>query len=283
MGIGVGPTRSGGSAGASVALHGREGSTADTLVDLNGDGLPDRVHTSEGRTQVFFNTARPTDPPGQARRFSTVAPPGDPLSGGTLSNQAAIPLGGDVGASVSLGLAGYIGGLSANVTGTGQLSIARSMLVDADGDGLVDIVSPGSVQFNQPRGSAACPASQFCFAGAKSLSGLDSLGGAIRGDSPLIAVDDGRAHARHPSDALLEWTAPYDGTVSVDGMLAWAGQVSTSGTHDGVRLRIFRDSQQLEQLALRDGLVHIVCVAHWKSTFVVSGATQQNPCPRSRS
>ncbi|HYS09616.1 MAG TPA: SpvB/TcaC N-terminal domain-containing protein [Myxococcales bacterium] len=246
-GISLGPLRDEGSVGFSVSTNHRESTTEAIMIDLNGDGIPDRV-TRDGRVQ--FGQSR-TDATGAViRRISAVAPPGDPLNGGTLGTSFIPTLGSETGNNFNFGLQTVFGPVFANVGGSFNFSSSDSFLIDADGDGLPDVVTGGQVLFNFPRtctGPGCSPADRFLFGTTKPLSGPTTF--ANLGDTAAVnaALDAARQALRDqtpPNDAMLEWTAPFQGTVNLSGEIAWARTPPTGPGRDGVRLRLYQAHEE---------------------------------------
>src|SRR5262249_48325269 len=87
------------------------------------------------------------------------------------------------------------------------------------------------------------PADRFLFGTTKPLTGATSFGNL--GDSAAVnaALDAARQALRDqspPNDAMLEWTAPFQGTVNLSGEIAWARTPPTGPGRDGVRLRLYQ-------------------------------------------
>jgi len=250
-GIALGPLRDEGSVGFSTSVNHRDSTTEALLIDVNGDGLPDRVTRSGGLLSVQLNQSR-TDASGNvSHAISALAPPGDPFSGGTLTPfPSPIPtLGSETGDNFNFGLQAVFGPVFANVGGSFNFSSSDAFLLDADGDGLPDFIGGGQVLFNFPRtcsGPGCCPAGQFCFGttkplgGSSSFSNLSGNGSLLAGDGTLAAARQAVKDQTPPNDAMLEWTAPFEGTVSLSGDIGWAHTPPAGPASDGVRLRLFQ-------------------------------------------
>ncbi|WP_309893694.1 SpvB/TcaC N-terminal domain-containing protein [Archangium sp.] len=245
-GIGFAVNKQSGSVGARVGFNHRESTTHASLLDLNGDGLIDRVSKSGSRLKVQLND-------GQDSRMSPRAPWGDPYVGRVVSPFVAggVSLGSESGDSINAALQGTFANFSANVGLTRSWSTSSEFMQDVDGDGLVDYVGPNGILFNQLRGTSACAASTFCFTPSKPVSGTLDFGN-LAGAQDVFSQDPSVTEAQeevaedfHPTDALLEWTAPFSGTVDISGPLQWMPERTPSG--DGVRLRIYRDSELLAE------------------------------------
>ncbi len=251
VGIGPGPMKETGSAGLRVGLNHREGATEAILMDVNGDSLPDRL-TEHG---VELNG-------GADRLMSPLAPYGDPYSGAPVFGVGAATglkaLGSESGDSFDMAAQAQYGSFAANLGYTYTTTTSREFLTDADGDGLVDYVGPGEVLFNQQRTQTCtdpaqcCPAGKFCFRPDKTVATAPALagtGGLLEGDAQLDDLQQQVSENFHPTDALIEWTAPYEGKVDVSGVLAWVTPHPTAvPKRDGVRLRIYLEAEQKLEL-----------------------------------
>jgi len=246
VGIGPTPVKEGGSVGVRLGFTHREGETKASLLDVNGDSLPDRLT----RSSLALNGGR------RSPVMSPSAPWGDPYTGvplfGVGGTNGPKGLGKDKGNSFNIAAQATYGSFSANLGYTFTQSSAHEFLMDADGDGLVDYVGPGEVLFNQSRSTTCtdpmlcCPAGQFCFRpdpGVPTVGALANTGDLISGsdvDKMKSEVEKGF----HPTDATFEWTAPFDGVVDVSGTLAWATPHTTpNAQRDGARLRIYTEAE----------------------------------------
>src|SRR5262249_39179881 len=116
-GISAGPLRDEGSVGLSLSFNHRESTTEALFMDLNGDNLPDRITRDGDQLGIRFNqSAGASGTPIHA--LSPIAPPGDPLSGGTLAPSAIPTLGAESGNNFAFGLQAVFGPVFANVGGS---------------------------------------------------------------------------------------------------------------------------------------------------------------------
>ncbi|HET9452012.1 MAG TPA: SpvB/TcaC N-terminal domain-containing protein, partial [Aggregicoccus sp.] len=108
-GIGFTVDKQQGSVGARVGFNHRESTTQAMLMDVNGDGLPDRIRKTGAGLLVQLN-----DP--NALQMSQVAPAGDPHAGLALRAVAGgLSLGNESGDSVNAALQATFASFSANV------------------------------------------------------------------------------------------------------------------------------------------------------------------------
>jgi len=257
-GIGVGFSKGKGTVGVGFGYGQRRGYTEATFVDMNGDGLPDEVTNPNwlqklvgGEPSIRFNG-------GQARTLNYTPPLWDPaasLGGAVSPGLDGKWLGKDVGQSFDASLQAFSPVVSGNFGVAYNTSTSEDFLVDANGDGLPDVISGGKVYFNQVRSSGCgpgddpltcCPAGSFCFAdklaAQTSMSALDDVGDSaalLADDATLNQANEALGEALTPEDAVIEWTAPYGGRVDVSGALAFALPTAAMERRDGIRLRIY--------------------------------------------
>lgn len=243
-GFGLAPTKNVASIGVRLGVNFRHGDNKTALADMNGDGLPDRIAVGD---IPWFNQAVP-GAPGAFAGFSASSPPGDPWYA-TPPNQApsfaTFPgLGSENGAAVDVSVQIQAAGvLSVNLGANYNLTKSRSFLVDANGDGLVDVVQDGVVYLNRPRcgSNATClDPGAFKFEQAWVVSDLGDSQSKIDQDPTLQKMAAKSDEALSPEDVVLEWTAPFSGTIDLVAALAWVNAPETGGRHDGVRLRLYR-------------------------------------------
>jgi RHS repeat-associated protein len=214
------------SLGGSVSKTNSTTSGETVFADVNGDGLPDRIYRAgNGVSVAQFNAGLPEG--ATSGHFTPNLPDGDPAAR-TNPGQIPIELGGGYGWSkVKSARAAvlFVGAKLGKASGT---SISNAWTADVDGDGYLDMITPGGVLFGNPR-TAASPG----FSYAPTKFGLPGQPGGVP-----PGVDDGRV----PSDAVLEWIAPYDGLVDVSGSFGLVDRPRPPAdpAWDGVRLRIYR-------------------------------------------
>lgn len=250
VGIGVTASKSNATVGVGFGYGRQQSSTVASMIDLNGDGLPDRVFDAGVDQQVHFNQ-------GSGEALSTVPPPWDPAasSPSVVSGLADHSLGSSTGNTFDASVQAFYGsgkfGGSVNFGANYSLSSSNDIVADANGDGLPDLVNGGKVLFNQPRSASCadgsttcCAAGGFCFSPSsvpvQSLEDLGDSASLITGDPTLAQANEAMNDALTPEDAVLEWTAPYAGAVDVTGELAFAAATTAGDRRDGVRLRVYR-------------------------------------------
>ncbi|WP_437956878.1 SpvB/TcaC N-terminal domain-containing protein [Sorangium sp. So ce119] len=187
--------------------------TRASLLDLNGDGLPD--FAGDG---------------GDALRNLLRLPDGNHLDPFHLSGLTSDDLGftdtsgWSVHAGINVGDA-----LSASAAYTRSRAEDERVVSDLNGDGLPDLVSVGAlgqlqVAINDRRGG---------FQGVRDWGTLDDSAPSGNPDFTLASRAD-----FHPADPMLRWTAPFEGDVRIEGVL----QKQEAGG-DGVRVELVRNGE----------------------------------------
>ncbi len=239
-GISTWPFKQGGAAGFRYGTNTSQSRTKSLLVDINGDGLPDRViDRGDGTFDVRFNTglggrtlrqALPTAACPAQPNPGLPCPQPDPGAGQALP--VPLPtLGAENGSGWNAAFQASLDGVNLDAGYSHFSSTTTDFLTDADGDGLVDVVQPGGILLQQARTQAA---PDFSFTPTKAVSTVGSQ--ANQSDTLQNSLQD----TLKPSDALLEWIAPYDGVVDLAATLAFPGRKPVDPQWDGVRLRVYR-------------------------------------------
>jgi RHS repeat-associated protein len=249
------------SAGLRGAYESRAQAMESLLVDINGDGLPDRITLAEGSTQplVSYNQGTPSfedfKPKAPANHFSLAPPPGEVAMAGHVGPQPVglTDIGRERGKSISAGLEAYLGlegtglGLGFSLGTTFGTSDARSALLDANGDGLVDHVSPSGVFFQRQRLPSCVQGDPLC-RGAEALSfepgqvlaqGVDEQ---LQSDESLRQAMESVKDEFHPVDPVLQWVAPYAGDIRIRATV----RRRAKGGSDGVTLTAFHNGAPLK-------------------------------------
>ena len=173
------------------------------LIDLNGDGLPDKVTKDNDQIFVRLNEFRSNGNTGFSQTEHLVANVDQFMVESTST--------GSVGAEAYFGIMGGV-----NLAKTGSLT--RVFFTDVNGDGLPDIAANGSVMYN-----ALTPAGIPSFTADVSQTaypiGPASVDADI-GDVDLTDLITFFSDINPLGDNLRAWTAPYTGTVQISGDLA---------------------------------------------------------------
>jgi RHS repeat-associated protein len=192
-----------------------------TLIDINGDGLPDKVFRRGGN--LFY---RPNL--GGAMGF------GDPVQITTISEfSLSVTNSHDVGASVFAGPVhvGYNRGFSDSKTSI--------YFMDFNGDGLVDIVQNGRVYFNRLVDGVPT------FLTSSALTPAPVVGGGEVDPSliPDFAEEQRELEKTFPlHDVVRTWQAPFSGTININAPVALIQDTSQEAREytkkDGVKVSI---------------------------------------------
>jgi RHS repeat-associated protein len=215
------------------------------LVDVDGDGLPDKVFNDGGAVKYRKNLSGPTG----ALRFSDQA---IPLSLPGLS--------GEDSNSLTLGIEAYFSGVAAQLDYVNAFSTTNQYFSDVNGDGIADLVNGSSVLF-----------------GRIGLNGVPVYG--ISADTPVpvgsghvdtnglfggFTADRQRLGDSFPLlDTVRRWVAPFDGVVKVEGAVKLADATAVaraaSTTADGVRAAIQHNATELwsQRIGVHDNTAHL--------------------------
>ena len=205
----------------TYAKDNQSGMTA--MIDINGDGLPDKVFKKDGQLYYRANLG------GTAKAFGD----SKPITGGPtdISASTATTIGGGVQVIPYSLYLGY----EHDVTTT----ITTVYFADFNGDGLMDIADNGQVYFNHLNAQG-----DPVFTTNSTPTPNPILPGAI--DSSFLVPDTALQTQQENmfplQDIVKMWQAPYDGTVTITAPLHLMQNVSDTGTlsakNDGVRTSI---------------------------------------------
>jgi len=222
------------------------GTGVTALVDINGDGLPDKVWKEDGS---LYYRANLHDPITKQRAFSPIKHRIDGVTDFSISNTITT----NIGAEINVGVAtvgGFVGySHERNTTNT------SSYFADFNGDELIDIANDGTIYFNRLNADGH-PVFQ------PSSSGTPSpIGAGMPIDGDQITTDgnqDSIRNAENPlHDAVRIWTAVKSGTISIMGSIALLQDNNPSTADlpnkDGVFVTIQRNSVELWRTYLPAG------------------------------
>lgn len=226
IGLNCGSPTKQNSGGGKVGFDLSRTDTRLALLDVTGDGLPDKVMRSGSGFVFRANEARP----GGSPSFSAATRP--------LPGLDAIAT--ETSTTAAGGAEAYFAGTSVIADVSHTLSVGSTYSTDANGDGLVDVVQDGRILFSHldaqgnpvfEPGSANTPL-------PLAPGALDG-GGFIKDYEPLFQdlVD------QHPLlDVFRRWLAPYDGDVRISGTVRL---VAPALSADGVRVSVQRGGDVL--------------------------------------
>ncbi len=210
-----------------------------SLIDIDGDGLPDKVIDTKNGLKYYPNLDTPDS---GLTQFSTTS---KTIGGQANKFSADSANSDDSGVEAVLGCSGItatVGNNAGNTTTTTQVYYA-----DVNGDGLIDIVDNGAVFFNHREGNVENPATPKLTSGSAGTPNPIYSGAAASGLT--ISAQDAKAkrdalNEAHPlHDTVRVWEAPFDGTVAVTGGVKLNLDTSVARQDygdkaDGVTLRI---------------------------------------------
>lgn len=220
-----------------------------TFVDLNGDGLPDKVYREGG--SVYY---RP-----QLHSDNNDVIYGDPIKVKGISNFATTKSSTNSGgASAVVGYQAFTGIIGTDVSKTKTKT--TEYFSDINGDGLVDLVSNGKVYFNHiEKDAEGNLIPTFTLSSADTPSPIIYSG---KIDASVITIDPEEQQqliASSPmQDIVRVWQAPKSGIVSISGDVSL---IIPSGDYDmeeyshadGVRVAIQKGSSELWNSSISKG------------------------------
>jgi len=222
-----------GSVGGGIELNGSDSDGTVESMDINGDGLPDKVFRSGGR--VYYRLNRWNEDHNTA--FA------DAVRVDSLPH-----LSHDSDFGVSIGIESYVA-LSVMYHHGWSFSTTSSYFVDVNGDGLPDLIDNGTVLFNHLDKATGVPSFSPTSAGTDVPLGRSSAAAIDASLAPdLTAVAAAERQKAPLADTVRRWIAPWDGTVAVS---APVGVHTTSP--DGVRVAIQKDGTELWSATIPGG------------------------------
>ncbi|GAA1757270.1 toxin TcdB middle/N-terminal domain-containing protein [Agromyces humatus] len=218
-----------GSFGASIQVGGGQTDGIEEFIDLNGDGLPDKVFKSavkkdeNGDTHEVWYRLNLGGPDG-APDFS------DPVPLTTLTDKG---LSRDHEFQLQVAVEAHIV-VTASFGVGGAVAWGDVYFTDVNADGLPDLVHEGSVYFNRlsngvPSFEAGSTGTPVPLATGGQTPQVDS--------TELDALQQRLQAASPPVDTVRRWIAPFDGTVSIEGA-AELDSPEAAASDDGVRVAI---------------------------------------------
>ena len=243
---GVGPMDGdkwkGNTIGASYGYSLDKSNGVSTLVDINGDGLPDKVFRKGGA--LYYRPQIPTSPKGEVLYGD------DARIVGVSSFSKITSSTHNGGAKATVGYQLFTAEVGVDFSSTKTKT--TEYLSDINGDGLVDLVSGGKVYFNHiefDKSGNAIPT--FTLSSADTPSPIIYSG---KIDASVIQIDPAEQAELIKSspmeDMVRVWQAPKNGTVSISGTVSL---ITPMGDYDadeyahadGVRVAIQKGSTEL--------------------------------------
>jgi RHS repeat-associated protein len=244
VGAGITPGKSN-SVGVKTGFSNDSNEGVLALVDVDADGLPDKVVRSGGAVKYRKNLSGPT---GQLRFADQAKPLNLPGFFDESSN------------TVTLGVEGYLGGVAAQLDFVNASTTTSQYLTDVNADGITDVVNGSTVLFGR-LGADGVPVY-----GVSGDTPVPITSGALdpTGLFGTFAKERERMIDSFPLlDSVRRWVAPFTGTVEVQGGVRLAAETSAaraaSNTADGVRVAIQREGTELwsDTIAPRDDTEHV--------------------------
>lgn len=214
-----------GTVGGSYSYNHSESDGKTMLMDINGDGLPDKLYKS-GST-VYYKAQLPTGDDGEPRFAGGEEVVGIDKFLKEKSN------------SHSLGFHLFLGA-SLTTNGTYSKSKTTVYFSDVNGDGLPDVVDNGTVYFNRLN-SQGHP--EFEKSSTGTPNPINQSGGVASNIYILTPEDVAEAQNQNPlHDVIRVWQAPFTGTVDISAPLQMLKDNSVErdnyATADGIKATI---------------------------------------------
>ncbi|MFF1506501.1 SpvB/TcaC N-terminal domain-containing protein [Streptomyces sp. NPDC058326] len=225
------PTKEG-SVGLKVGFSAGQSDGLSSLVDVNGDNLPDKVFRK--KNDVFY-------------RPNLAGPGGEPKFGDTPVKLTNLPgISTERTLTGTIGVESYVLTTSAQLDFVGTTTTSDRFFSDVNGDGITDLVNNGGVLFGYLDAEGQ-PAYSADSARTPAPIGGGSVTGAIVGDQ--TAQFNQQVDNSPLLDTVRRWIAPFDGTVRVDGGVQLTEDPSAARAAytkaDGVRVTIQHKDAEL--------------------------------------
>lgn len=230
------PTKEGSFGGAFTINGGATESLAEFL-DINGDGLPDKVFREGGAVWYRLNTSGPNLPAGTPATFGDKHPV---VGLSTLSTEADVGLA--AGAEAHLGV-------DAQFVVSGDVTIGEDYFADANGDGLPDFVSAGTVFFNHVDSTTGNPTFEASSANTQVPISVSTT--TLPVSQQITDLENQRRQQSPLQDTIRRWVAPFTGTISIDAPATLDPSMPGDPTPappykgDGVKVAIQHNDTQL--------------------------------------
>jgi RHS repeat-associated protein len=232
--IGFNPLKSSksGSAGGKIGFNYAVSEGVLTLIDINGDSLPDKVYQKDDGVYFRLNQAGPNGNTTFSEPYSITLP--------TISRERSI--------MVSYGHEWYLGA-NLFLNGSHTFTYGHTYFSDVNGDGLPDLVIDGQVLFNYLDHNGIptfVPNSNYSPVpiGPGTVNTSDLIGDYE--DVYQEMIDNLPLH-----DTLRRWIVPYNGIIRINGPVALIEDTSSDRedyvTADGVRVTIQHNGAELWQ------------------------------------
>jgi len=248
-----------GSFGGTVQVGGGATEAESEWLDLNGDGLPDKVFRDPGSVGHDLND---TDRDGPIL-YRLNHGDGTFTTGTAPKAQGITKLSRDNQFSFEVGAAAYPGASIEFALGS-EVSWGDAYFTDVNADGLPDYVSNGTVYFNHlvkrnnPTGTVEDWIPTFT-AGDSSQTPVPIDSGSTTVQlPPSVQTQLDKAFDNNPRiDTVRRWVAPFPGTVTISAPvhtlpLPDGTPADEAARYDGVRVAIQQDGDQRAAVNLKD-------------------------------
>lgn len=225
-----------------------------SFMDVNGDGLPDKIYRKDGQIKFRPNLGLP----GSTVGFGA---PQDITGINQLSETTSD--------SKSVGLqASFF--VFAGYTYNTSKSVTKTYFSDVNGDGLIDLVDNGSVKFNHTLNTSYLNSASFSPDNSLTQNPVGSgpISTTVTNNVTLETMDQLRdENPQH--DIVKIWTAPKEGTISITGdnvildpiVPSPSGVFPSSSTdpyfndYDGVRFSIQKNNSTFPGTIIKEGTI----------------------------
>ncbi len=236
-----------GSFGGSIQVGGGRTDGVEELIDLNGDGLPDKVWKDGGQATAASVWYRLNEGgPRGGQKFGEKRPL-TTLTGKGLSRdnefQLQVALESHIVVTASFGVGGAV-------------AWGDVYFTDVNADGLPDLVHEGKVYFN--RLEAGVPTFKEKSTGTPVPLADGGMSPEVQ-SSELDALQQRLQAASPPIDTARRWIAPFTGTISIEGAAtldppATPDPDDDDDSKDGVRVAIqLNEEQEFEDTLAKRG------------------------------
>ncbi len=241
------PTKEGSFGGAFTISGGATEAQAE-FIDINGDGLPDKVFRAGGQVFYRLSTSGPNLPPGAQATFGDKHPV---VGLSKLSTETNIGLAGDIEAHFVVDV---------QFTVSGDITVGEDYFADVNSDGLPDFVSGGTVYFNHLDRTTSNPT--FEPSSANTLAPINTTTTTLPASQQITDLENQRRAQSPLQDTVSRWVAPFNGTIAINAPVtldpALPGDPVPAPAYkgDGVTVAIQQNATQL-----------------WNATLTTPGST----------
>lgn len=215
-----------GSFGGSIAIKGGDTEAKAEMLDINGDGLPDKVFVDGSGVSYRLNQSGPSG-------TTTFGAKGSVVDLDKLSREAFVEAAG--------GPEAYVG-LTVQFNVSAHFDIGTMYFTDVNADGLPDFVDGGTVYFDHLDNGVPT----FSTTSAGTAVPIDPGTAATLPDLPQLQKLQDQQNAKSPLvDTVRRWIAPWSGHVAITGAVTFSPQTGSSSTSDGVRVAVQREGDEL--------------------------------------